>query len=112
MTFSTFQHKGQKKYFFGLPGNPVSALVTFHLFVLPALRKMSGDPNPRALTIKARVCIIWLSLSHFQIEEDPHKHICSFLSQRNWMIGQNTIGVFWIGRLLMESHLPQALAIN
>lgn len=28
--------------FFGLPGNPVSALVTFELFVRPALRKMAG----------------------------------------------------------------------
>jgi molybdopterin molybdotransferase len=29
--------------FFGLPGNPVSAMVTFELFVRPALRKMMGD---------------------------------------------------------------------
>jgi molybdopterin molybdotransferase len=28
--------------YFGLPGNPVSALVSFWRFVLPALRKMSG----------------------------------------------------------------------
>jgi gephyrin len=27
---------------FSLPGNPASALVTFHLFVLPSLRQMSG----------------------------------------------------------------------
>lgn len=27
---------------FGLPGNPASALVTFHLFVLPALHRMAG----------------------------------------------------------------------
>ena len=27
---------------FGLPGNPVSAIVTFTLTVLPALRKMAG----------------------------------------------------------------------
>ena len=33
---------------FGLPGNPVSALVTFQLFVLPALRALQGaDPAPR-----------------------------------------------------------------
>lgn len=32
----------EKKYFFGLPGNPVSALVTFHLFVKPALCKLQG----------------------------------------------------------------------
>lgn len=28
---------------FGLPGNPVSAIVTFQLFVLPALRALQGD---------------------------------------------------------------------
>jgi molybdopterin molybdotransferase len=34
---------------FGLPGNPVSALVCFELFVRPALRKLAGhaDPGPR-----------------------------------------------------------------
>jgi gephyrin len=30
---------------FALPGNPVSANVTFYLFVMPALRKMAGMPN-------------------------------------------------------------------
>lgn len=34
---------------FGLPGNPVSALVCFELFVRPAIRKLSGqaDPGPK-----------------------------------------------------------------
>lgn len=36
---------------FGLPGNPVSALVTFQLFALPALRALQGaDPAPRRRT--------------------------------------------------------------
>lgn len=30
----------------GLPGNPVSAMVTFELFVRPAIRKMSGHAAP------------------------------------------------------------------
>lgn len=34
-----------KKSFFGLPGNPVSSFVTFHVFVLPTLRYMSGFPE-------------------------------------------------------------------
>ena len=36
----------------GLPGNPVSALVGFELFVKPALRRMQGrtDPGPTLLT--------------------------------------------------------------
>lgn len=40
MTFASNYDNG--KFFFGLPGNPVSAFVTFHLFVLPALRFTSG----------------------------------------------------------------------
>ncbi len=30
----------------GLPGNPVSAIVTGHLFLLPLLRALQGDPAP------------------------------------------------------------------
>lgn len=33
-------------WFFGLPGNPVSVMVTFYQFVLPALRKLAGE-RPR-----------------------------------------------------------------
>jgi molybdopterin molybdotransferase len=37
---------------FGLPGNPVSAMVTFLLFVRPALLAMQGqDPWPRTLEV-------------------------------------------------------------
>ena len=31
---------------FGLPGNPVSCFVSFHLFVRPALRKAAGEEGP------------------------------------------------------------------
>ncbi|MFN8544845.1 MAG: gephyrin-like molybdotransferase Glp [Candidatus Binatia bacterium] len=31
-----------ERLFFGLPGNPVSALVCFHVYVWPALRRMAG----------------------------------------------------------------------
>ncbi|HEX8820298.1 MAG TPA: gephyrin-like molybdotransferase Glp [Archangium sp.] len=36
--------KGHTVYF-GLPGNPTSSLVTFELFVRPALRRMLGHPD-------------------------------------------------------------------
>ncbi|WP_088331011.1 molybdopterin molybdotransferase MoeA [Lacimicrobium sp. SS2-24] len=39
--------------FFGLPGNPVSALVTFHQLVLPALAVLSGRMPQQALRITA-----------------------------------------------------------
>lgn len=47
-TFATVSFKdsssGEKveKLIFGLPGNPASAIVTAHLFVLPALQKLCG----------------------------------------------------------------------
>jgi molybdopterin molybdotransferase len=42
--------------FFGLPGNPVSVMVTFYQFVEPALRRMMGqsDARPAAATFKVR----------------------------------------------------------
>ena len=40
-------------WFFGLPGNPVSVMVTFYMFVLPALKKMMGNPHLEPLTITA-----------------------------------------------------------
>jgi molybdopterin molybdotransferase len=40
---------------FGLPGNPVAALVCALLFARPALRRLAGGdwPEPRALTVPA-----------------------------------------------------------
>jgi molybdopterin biosynthesis enzyme len=47
-TFATVKIKdGSAKPLFALPGNPASALVTFYLFVLPALRKLGGWPENR-----------------------------------------------------------------
>jgi molybdopterin molybdotransferase len=35
-----------EKLVFGLPGNPVSSLVSFEVFVRPALRRLQGDSTP------------------------------------------------------------------
>ncbi|HZN55737.1 MAG TPA: gephyrin-like molybdotransferase Glp [Candidatus Polarisedimenticolaceae bacterium] len=40
---------------FGLPGNPLSAHVGFHVFVLPAIRKLGGHPRPVAPLLRARL---------------------------------------------------------
>ncbi|XP_075226450.1 molybdenum cofactor synthesis protein cinnamon isoform X2 [Lycorma delicatula] len=46
MTFATcVGNDKREKLVFALPGNPSSAAVTCHVFVLPALRKLSGYPN-------------------------------------------------------------------
>ena len=41
--------------FFGLPGNPVSALVTFEVFVRPALLKLSGQRRWDKMALRARL---------------------------------------------------------
>jgi molybdopterin molybdotransferase len=38
---------------FGLPGNPVSALVCFELFVRPALRRLQGQREPGPFLVRA-----------------------------------------------------------
>ena len=38
--------------FFGLPGNPVSVMVTFYQFVQPAIKKLSGDNSNLPISIK------------------------------------------------------------
>jgi len=48
----TFGSLGERPVF-GLPGNPVSAMVTFELFVRPALRKMGGHRRLTRPTIRA-----------------------------------------------------------
>ena len=41
----------------GLPGNPVSAIVCGHLFLLPMVRAMLGDPSPLPQQRKARLTV-------------------------------------------------------
>lgn len=36
---------------FGLPGNPVSCLVCFNLFVVPTIRHLAGWANPHLLRL-------------------------------------------------------------
>ncbi len=36
-----------ERYFFGLPGNPISVQVTFHCFVEPLLRALGGEAAPK-----------------------------------------------------------------
>ena len=54
-TFATAEFEDRKKFFFGLPGNPVSATVTCNLYVITALRKMAGVSAPKRTVIKVQV---------------------------------------------------------
>ena len=53
LTFATIESNGAIKLVFGLPGNPVSSLVTFNLLVVPALRKMMGYAHPEGRRVQA-----------------------------------------------------------
>ncbi len=46
------------KLVFGLPGNPVSAMVCFQLFARPALRALQGA-SPDAVRTRARLAVPW-----------------------------------------------------
>jgi molybdopterin molybdotransferase len=46
---------GEWTYFFGLPGNPVSTQVCFHLFVAPMLRALSGRSSIEPVFVEARL---------------------------------------------------------
>ncbi|XP_067895549.1 gephyrin isoform X7 [Heterodontus francisci] len=82
-TFATLDLDGIRKIIFALPagaveadgdvgseGNPVSAVVTCNLFVIPALRKMQGILDPRPTIIKARLsCDV-------KLDPRPEYHRC------------------------------------
>jgi molybdopterin molybdotransferase len=44
-----------KKYFFGLPGNPVSTMVTFELFARPMIEALAGQTPQRLIFLRARL---------------------------------------------------------
>jgi molybdopterin molybdotransferase len=43
------------KYFFGLPGNPVSTMVTFELFARPMIEALAGMTPQRLIFLRARL---------------------------------------------------------
>lgn len=54
ISFGSLQRGGRNLPVFGLPGNPASAFVTFHVFVVPYLRACLGSPRPGGATVVVR----------------------------------------------------------
>ncbi|KAK4408357.1 Molybdopterin biosynthesis protein CNX1 [Sesamum angolense] len=52
---STEDRANTKILAFGLPGNPVSCLVCFHLFLVPTIRHLSGWAHPHLPRVHARL---------------------------------------------------------
>lgn len=61
----TYASNSKGKHVFGLPGNPVSAFATFHLFVLPALRYLQGQDER-----KLHLAVITVELLNDSVELD------------------------------------------
>lgn len=80
-TFGTFDfgNLSTRRLIFALPGNPASAIVTFHLFVLPALRKFSGFPQSQCLLPKINVEI----QSDVKLDPRPEFHRVTIFTALN-----------------------------
>jgi molybdopterin molybdotransferase len=55
MVFGYLADADGRKYFFGLPGNPVSTMVTFALFAAPLIRALGGERDASPLFARARL---------------------------------------------------------
>lgn len=68
---------------FTLPGNPVSSLVSFEVFVAPALRVMAGRPTLEQAPIPARAAIAWdspagkVQYARVVLSQDEHGYLAS-----------------------------------
>ncbi|MHB8189310.1 MAG: molybdopterin molybdotransferase MoeA [Ferrimicrobium sp.] len=73
---------------FGLPGNPVSSLVSFELLARPAIRAMMGSPTPYPPTVLAR------ALTPFNRRPDGRLHLVRSICQvdSDGHFGVTTVG--------------------
>jgi molybdopterin molybdotransferase len=71
-------------HFFGLPGNPVSALVTFYQFVRDALLVLMGSPEPAPLPMLKAVCTTPIRKAPGRTEFQ--RGILSADAQGNWTV--------------------------
>jgi molybdenum cofactor synthesis domain-containing protein len=84
---------------FGLPGNPVSAMVSFELFVRPAVRMMAGHPVIDRLTVPARV------VGPLERRPDGKTHFVRSL------LSLDESGAWWVRPLVgQESHQLSVMA--
>jgi molybdopterin molybdotransferase len=128
LTFATSngQESPIKTLYFGLPGNPVSALVTFWRFVQPAIRKLSGLATGwepvfiKAKTQQAlrsdgkREAYLWGQL---QIVDGEYEFAIAAGSHSSGnlinLVGTNSLGTIPVGQILIPAgDTIQVLLVN
>lgn len=94
----TFGQLDSGAYYFGLPGNPVSAMVTFAVFVVPALRKMLGVAAPEARVTTA--------ISRDQLHKIPGR-----MEMQRGILAQESDGTRVVSTTgLQDSHILTSMA--
>ncbi|ORE08481.1 hypothetical protein BCV72DRAFT_89270 [Rhizopus microsporus var. microsporus] len=83
-TFATVPCGKKSKLIFALPGNPVSATVTFYLFVLPALRKMAGWSNPDNVVVSVEL------ENDINLDTRPEFHRVHVRASMNGLVAKST----------------------
>lgn len=87
-TFATCYLNGEQKLIFGLPGNPVSAVVTCHLYVIPAVKKLSGHQQVLPPRIRAEM----KDSCHLDFRPEYHRVSLSWTPGRNLPWAHSTGG--------------------
>jgi len=104
-TFATVNYNGKKKLLFCLPGNPVSAIVTFNLLVVPSLKKLMGYENPNHTRIHVKMAF------DAYLDPRPEYHRCLVLWNEN--IDVNDINsAFPIAHSTGNQHSSRLLSMN
>ena len=105
--FGIYQKNKSKKAVFGLPGNPVSSLISYHQFIKPALLKMMGEANSASFHAKAQL------LSDLKKKTDRLEFVRGVVKQKNGSLlveptkgqGSHMLGGITTANCLI--HFPQ-----
>ncbi|RCI03499.1 hypothetical protein CU098_000950, partial [Rhizopus stolonifer] len=95
-TFATVPQgpKRPPKLVFALPGNPVSATVGFHLFVVPALRRMAGWTQPDSTQLLVQI------QHDVQLDSRPEYHRVYVSADHHGMLVATSTGKQQSSRML------------
>ena len=115
-TFAVLERQGDSSplLFFALPGNPVSAFATCHLFVLPALHCMRGIPashlHPDSGYARCSVAVIG-GVARDSQRVDYHRCTVYFDSKRGCLVAVST-GSQQSSRLMSAANANAMLVLQ